>query len=93
MLDIASKFEINLIKDSKRKERITEASKNKPLPQMEKNVNSNPEVEPEPPKEITIDDDDDSSDLYKEHNTICLDYGENDSDYDFKPKNKKIKKI
>ena len=92
MLEIASKFEINLIKDSNRKERVTEASKNKAQPKLLKNVNSNSEVEPELPKEITIDDDDDSSDLYDEDNIICLDDGENDLDNDFKPKNKKIKK-
>ena len=90
MLEVTNKFEITLIKNSNRKQVKTETvDKNEPRFKMENDGIANTNSKIPPPKEITIDDD--SDELEGEKNVICLDFGENDSDNDFKPKAKKLK--
>jgi ATP-dependent DNA helicase Q1 len=91
MLGVGNKFEINLIKNSKRKQEFeTETNKNVSKLKKEKRDDSNSDAKSNQLKEITIADDDDD-DNEEDDNVICLDSGENDYECDFTSKNKKIK--
>ena len=91
MLGVGNKFEINLIKNSKRKQEFeTETTKNVSKLKKEKRDDSNSDAKSNQLKEIIIADDDDD-DNKEDENVICLDSGENDYECDFTSKNKKIK--